>query len=695
MLEKYSNFIVKNRWYVLIIWVILAGAIVTLSPKLSSVTSDDQASFLPSSYESVQAQNIAKTAFPQAAGQTAIVVFKHSDGSQITPTDQAKIAATMTAINQAKIDHVTSAVSPPQGLSANKQIQLGQVQLNGQAQDPALLDTVQDLRNLLKQQLTGSSLEAGVTGDAAIQRDTKDSSMNAEKIVGVVTLLLIVVLPILIFRSPIAALLPLISVGIVFTIAQSLLALTAKTFNFHVSGQLTSLLVVVLFGIGTDYILFMLFRYRERLRTGDHTRGAVSFALTRAGEAILSAALVVAAAFAALFAAKLGIFSSLAPGLIISVGVMLLAAMSLVPALLGIVGDKIFWPSKKWQSKVDTPFATKLGRFVAKHPGRVTIGIVALLLVLATGLIGYKVSFDLTSQLPSTAEATVAFKDIAAAFPAGTASPTQVYVASDSVLTPAELATMHKALAGAQGVSFVAPAQTSPNGQAALYTVVLKNDPSSKQAIADVQGPIRAAAHGTGINAQVAVGGETSTYADLKAVTARDLRVIIPLAAVMIFIILAILLRSLVAPIYLLLTVGLGFAATLGATVWLFVTLPAASGLNFILPILLYIFVVAGATDYNILMMTRLREEVLLEGKSSREAAELAIEHSASTLMAAGLILAGTFGSLTLAGLSLLTQIGFGVAFGIALGAFVISLLIIPAITTLLGKTAWWPSRRT
>lgn len=708
MFKKFAEFITKNRWYVVGLWIVAAIATVTLSPQLADVTSNDQASFIPETYESAQAQQIAKESFPQAEGQTAIILFKKSNGQQFTPEDQQKVQAVVAKINEAKIDNVKAVVSAPQMLSQNKKIQLASAQLDGDPQDEKLLDAIKELRTELSAETKNTGLSHAVTGSTAIALDTQESAGNAERIVGLVTVLLILILPTIVFRSPFAGLLSLVSVGIVFAMSSSLLALTAELFNFNVSGQLTALLIVVLFGIGTDYILFLLFRYRERLRSGDHTRGAVSFAMTRAGEAIFSAALVVAAAFAAMFAASLGFFSSLAPGLIISVLLMLVASMTLVPALLAIVGEKIFWPSKKWQTEQTGSLAGKVGSLVSNNPLKVTIGGLLVLALLASGLTQYKASFDLISQLPSNTESSQAFKDLTESFPAGTASPTYVYVKSESSLQAASLARLGATLAKADGVANIMPAQpsaanpsatpqlaqVSPDGKAAFYTLILKDDPTSNEAMEKVAGPIREAAHSTDLDAQIAVGGETSSYADLQTATNRDIKTIVPIAAVMIFIILALLLRSLIAPIYLLLTVGIGVLATLGATSYLFVGLGASTGLIFMLPILLYLFVVAVGTDYNILMITRLREEIFVEGNSPKVAAQRAIEHTTSTLISAGVILAGTFASLMLAGLSLLSQMGFSVSFGIALGAFLISLILIPAISTLLGKWVWWPSHR-
>lgn len=708
MFQKFAEFITKKRWYVIAVWIIAAILITAFSPKLADVTSNDQASFLPSSYESAQAQEIASQSFPQSEGQTAIILFKHDDGQPLSQQDQQAIQKVVAKLNAAHIDSVSGVMASPQTLSADKKIQLAVVQLNGDSQDTKLLDAVKELRSMLDTETKDSGLSYAVTGNAAIMLDTQDASSKAESIVGMVTVVLILALPTIVFRSPFAGLLSLLSVSIVFTMTNSLLALTAKTFHFNVSGQLTSLLIVVLFGIGTDYILFLLFRYRERLRSGDHTRGAVSFAMTRAGEAILSAALVVATAFAAMFAASLGFFSSLAPGLIIAVLLMLIAAMTLVPALLSIIGEKIFWPSKRWQQEQTGTVAGRLGKMVAKHPLRVAVVVTIMLVTLASGLTQYKASFDLISQLPSNTESSRGFKDLAAAFPAGTSSPTYVYVKSEQKLNPADLTRLTTVLSQAQGVAAIMPVQlpgdsqpvtpqfvqVSPDGKAAVISLILKDDPNSNEAIEAVSGPIRAAAHSTGLDAQIAVGGETASFADLQAATTRDIKTIVPIAAAAIFVILALLLRSLIAPIYLLLSVGLGVLATLGATSYLFISIGGSTGLIFMLPILLYLFVVAVGTDYNILMITRLREEVHTEGNSPHVAAERAVEHTSTTLISAGVILAGTFASLMLAGMSLLTEMGFSVAFGIALGAFLISLLLIPSVSALLGRWVWWPSHK-
>jgi putative drug exporter of the RND superfamily len=206
-----------------------------------------------------------------------------------------------------------------------------------------------------------------------------------------------------------------------------------------------------------------------------------------------------------------------------------------------------------------------------------------------------------------------------------------------------------------------------------------------------VRGPLRDTAHHAApAGTSALVGGITAVYVDIQKAVNHDYEVVFPIAAVVIMLILGLLLRSVVAPLYLMASVGLGFAATLGSTVLIFQNFDGQPGLIFLLPIIMYLFVVALGTDYNILMIARLREEAR-EGRDPREAAAMAVRHAGPTVAAAGVILAGTFASLMLAGNSTLTQMGFAISFGIAVAAFVMALFFTPALTALIGHAAWWP----
>ncbi|MEV6849305.1 MMPL family transporter [Actinoplanes sp. NPDC051411] len=249
-------------------------------------------------------------------------------------------------------------------------------------------------------------------------------------------------------------------------------------------------------------------------------------------------------------------------------------------------------------------------------------------------------------------------------------------------------------LSAVPGVGQVSPATPSADKTVAAFQVTLAANPQSHAALQTVKGPLRDVAHAAAPAGTTAyVGGITAVFVDIQAAVNHDYLVVFPVAAILIMIILGLLLRSLVAPWYLMISVGLGFAATLGATVLVFQKIQGEPGLIFILPVIMYLFVVALGTDYNILMIARLREEAR-EGRSPRDAAAMSVRHAGPTVAAAGVILAGTFASLMLAGNSLLTQMGFAISCGIAIVAFVMALFLTPALTALLGHVAWWPGHQ-
>jgi RND superfamily putative drug exporter len=270
--------------------------------------------------------------------------------------------------------------------------------------------------------------------------------------------------------------------------------------------------------------------------------------------------------------------------------------------------------------------------------------------------------------------------------------PTSVIVTSNSStpLNSQSITALTDKLRHTQGVAIVAAPQMNASGTAALITTSLNVNPYSGAALADVQGPIRSAANGSIPGATVLVGGATSQSVDIRNAIDHDLSIIFPVAALIIAIILGLLLRAVIGPLYLLVGVGLGFLATLGILVLIFQKAGGLVGLDFSIPIVLYLFVVAIGTDYNILMTARVREE-LRSGKEPAEAVSMAIAHGAPTVAAAGIILAGTFASLLLTGITTLTELGSGVAIGIIVAAFVMAPRLIPAVAGMRRWHFWWP----
>ncbi|GAA3345367.1 MMPL family transporter [Amorphoplanes nipponensis] len=694
MFDRWGRFVVRRAWWVIGGWLVGAALIIGLLPSLSDITSGDQGGFLPDSYESVQAIDLARTAFPEQATSSAVVVVKRSDGAALTPADQDRVGALATAIAGAHIPGTGQPLTGPQAVAPNKLVQLISVPVTARPTDAqGQIDAVQKTREAIRSNLAGTALSAGVAGQVAQIVDNNDTFTTAFAVVGAATLALIIVLILIIFRSPIAALLPIVVVGGVLQVSSNLIAAAGKLFGFNVDQSLQTLLLIVLYGIGTDYILFLLFRYRERLRAGVDARTAMVDAVARVGEVITSAAAAVIVAFLVLLLATFGGFGSLGPALAIAVFVMLITGLTLVPAVVGLIGPATFWPSKAWRREPTGTAFVRIGAALGRRPAVAAAASGLVLIALASGTLLFKADYDFAAGFPSTTESAKAAADLQRGFPQGALDPTEAYLTTrdGGALTAAQLDQFAAAAARVSGVGGVQPPVKATAGTVARYSLLLTVSPASNEAITLLHDHLRDDLHAAAPpGTKVLVGGSTAIYADINSANTRDLSVILPVAALLIAIILALLLRSVVAPLYLVLAVLLNFAATLGAAIYLFQGAAGKPGVTFQLPIILYLFVLAIGTDYNILMIARLREEARA-GNEPRAAAALGVQHAGPSVAAAGLILAGTFAVLTLAPVSFLQQIGFSVATGILLSAFVMSMFLVPSLTALLGHAAWWP----
>ena len=691
--------VVRHPWWTIVAWLIAAAAVITLAPKMA--THSDQQDFLPSKYESVQAGKLADKAFPNGSQKVSneLMVVKRSDGQPLTAADTKKITQIAQTIQAKRIHGVTALVTGPQTVAQNRKIQVVAIPLPISWTDQNLEkkneDAVKHVRTAATQQFQGTGLQYGVSGTVSSTIDNEESNNKTLALIGIATVALIVVLILAIFRAPIAAFLPIIVIGAVLEVSNAVAAIIGKAFDLKFDASFSQLILIVLYGIGTDYILFLLFRYRERLRLGEDKKTAMIVTVERVGEAIASAAGAVIIAFLALLLATFKSFGALGPQLAIAVGVMLVTALTLVPALVSLMGRAVFWPSKSAHREPKASVYRRLGEAVGRRPLVTAAASGIVLLALASAALGFKADYDFSAGQPQNTESAKALKDLRASLPPGLTDPTEVYVQSQGgPLDAAALETFRQKVAHADGVGQVAPPQLNPDKSVAKISVVLKLNPNSNEAIDLVKGPLHDTVHQNAPpSTKVLIGGTSAVFGDINKVNSRDLSVILPVAVALIAVILALLLRAFVAPVYLVVAVLLGFAATLGASVALFQGAEGKDGLMFQIPIILYLFVLAIGTDYNILMIARLREEAR-EGNEPRRAVAVGIQHAGPTVAAAAVILAGTFAVLVLSPMSFLAQIGFGVAIGILLSAFVVSTFFVPAVTALIGHAAWWPGHQ-
>ncbi|KRF17632.1 hypothetical protein ASG90_04480 [Nocardioides sp. Soil797] len=698
MFERIGRGVVHHPWLTIVTWMVVAAALVLSAPALT--TTEDQADFLPSSYESAQAAQVAESAFPEARGPAAILVFKRTDGTPVTEADVAVMEGVVERLDANAYPDVDRITLEEEQRADDGSIMIASVlpraDTDSVVYGETLMDSIKELRKDAAPLLRDTELTMGVTGETASALDDLEASGDVDALIMMATLVLIVVLLLLIFRSPLIAVLPIASIVVVMLTSTGLIGWATELFGLQVDSSINTLLIIVLFGVGADYFIFLMFRFRERLRAGVEPREAMVQAVGRVGEAITSAAAVVIIAFLALSLSTLGQLRAWGPALALAIGATLAAGLTLVPAVVSLFGTKVFWPSRSWQHTPRERVSGRLGSLVARRPKGVAVSCGLLLAVLAVGSAGFVATFDQSDSGPSDTESAKAFDDLERGFSAGQTSPTDVLVRSttQAPLDDKELASFTQRISEVDGVAQVAPATLNGDRTAAQVSVVLDDAPDSDAALSLVRGELRDVVHDASPpGSEAYVGGLSSVLVDIQDAVNVDYKVVFPVAGLLILLVLGLLLRSLVAPWYLMGAVALGFLASLGTTVFVFQGLMGESGLLFTLPLMMYLFVVAIGTDYNILMVARLREEARA-GHGPRAAASLAVRHTAPTIAVAGLILAGTFGVLVLAEDATLRQMGFGISIGIVLVAFVMAIFLTPALTALIGHRAWWPGHQ-
>ncbi|MFJ5925528.1 MMPL family transporter [Kitasatospora sp. NPDC092948] len=712
MIRALTGFAARNAWKVIALWAVVGIGLTMLGPLLfSRVTQSQSGDFLPRSYDSAAALRIAEDHFGLDPDATVITVLvARTDGKTLTDGDQQRIEAGAARLGERRVEQPRMKDEPafllpdfsqtpkvaPAMLAPDRSFELLAVSMTGDPGDQSAQKVYKAFRDSARAEFAGAGLRTGFTGGLADAADSTDANQTAATVGGALLMGLIVLLNVLVFRSVLAAVLPLLAVSIVSGAAGGAVAGVAALTGLKLAPSTQSLIAVVLLGIGIDYLLFLLFRFREQLRARPEqpAREAAAEVAGRVGTAITSAALTIVAAFATLGVATFGEFRSLGPAVAVAVLVMLLASLTLMPALLAACGRGMFWPSRSLHRRPREGFAGRYGEFVARRPMVLLVSAVVLLGVLTAGVAGIRMDYGQSGSSSRTPAAATA-AEISRALPAGVSDPTTVFLtANDGGPVKADqFDALARELSRVDGIGQVGRTALSPDGRAARIDLYPTADPQSQQARDLVSGPVRAtvAAH-TPAGTSAHVGGTAAIFADVATAVDHDLTVVFPVAAALIALILLLLLRSLLAPLVLMLAVGAGFAATLGASTLVFQHLRSGPGVNFTLPLVLFLFVVALGTDYNILITDRIREEMRRPGPA-RAAVARALRHTTPTIATAGLVLAGSFA--TLAATPGSEQVAFALTLGILLSATVLSLALVPAVAVLLGRALWWPLRTT
>jgi RND superfamily putative drug exporter len=538
------------------------------------------------------------------------------------------------------------------------------------------------LRGVAQRNADGMSVHiAGPLGSAA---DSGEAFKGIDSTLLYATLTVVIVLLLITYRSPVLWLLPVISAGIALTSAQALIYLLAAHAGLTVNAQSAGILYVLVFGAGTDYALLLIARYREELRRHEDRHEAMAEALRRAGPAILASGTTVILGMLTLLVAELNSTRGLGPVLAIGIVVALAAMMTLLPALLVICGRWVFWPVKpRYGSAEPTTagFWARLGRNIARKPRVVWVSTALVLGAMALGTLGLQAS-GLTNadSFRGRPDSVVGQSVLARHFPAGAGQPVVVIgKASDS----ARLASAFRATPGITGVT---PPVTRA-GQAYLEGT-LTSAPDGQTAFATID-RVRSSVHKIS-GAHALVGGNTAINLDVQRAAAHDRQVIIPLILAVVFVVLAVLLRAIVASVMLIATVVLSFAAALGVSALFFDHVFNFGGADTSFPLFVFVFLVALGIDYNIFLMTRVREEAKRRG--TREGSVLGLAATGGVITSAGAVLAGTFAALGTLPVTFLAELGFAVAFGVLLDTLVVRSVLVTALNLDIGRWLWWPS---
>jgi putative drug exporter of the RND superfamily len=687
----------RTKWVVIAFWIVAVFALSPLGGKLADATRDETASFLPAGAESTRVQELLKDRFPGGETTIGLIVYKRDGG--LTEADRAKIAR-----DAQRVDDAIPVTQPAQ-VPFSSDAPPGLVSENGDAAYtvvtvPLNFDRVADwgkeTRDLVGD--GGGGLQVYVTGDLGLWADFEEVFGEVDTRLLLATVLLVLVLLGAIYRAPLIAIIPIVVVGLAYQVATAFIYLYADAGN-TVNSNSTGILVVLMFGVGTDYCLLLVSRYREELHRVEDKHAAMARALRRAGPALLASGCTVIAAMLVLLLADTGSTKSLGPVSAIGVASVLLAGLTLLPALLTAAGRKGFWPRSStvaYQPDVDLAqrqgIWRRFGDRVLQRPGLALAATTALFALFTLGLLAYKEDYSIGGFFKKSVESVEGFDVLAESFPQGALAPTSVLVLRDdgeARVSDADLAAVRRRLEGIDGVASVSEPQRSEDGEIGRIEVTFGDDPYSEAALARVD-TLRDRVRDLPGGATALVGAGSAVQQDFNDAAARDLRVIVPVALLVITIILGILLQAIVAPLVLIATVMASFFGTLGLSIFFFIEVQGSAGVDASLPTFAFIFLVALGVDYTIFLMSRVREEARTHG--TREGVLRALAATGPVITSAGVILAGTFAVLMTLPVTFAFNIGFMVAVGILLDTFIVRTIMVPAAVELLGDRVWWPS---
>jgi putative drug exporter of the RND superfamily len=664
----------RAKWYVVGFWLLLL-VLSQMPGKLTDVTEDRISSFLPDDASAIVADKVIETRFPGGQTTSSVAVYHRAGG--LTDADKQAIADQATKIGEVK--GVLPPVAPfsagaPEGLvSQDGATAFTVIPINASTQQ-AINDVTDNVRNIAN---GGDGLTAQVTGPAALETDLRHGFESADVALLLVTGLLVLAILLLIYRSPVLAFVPLITVIIAYSVASGLIKILADS-GMQVTSISTSLLLVLMFGAGTDYCLLLVARYVEELHTHEDKHDAIKTAIPRVGPAIIASAGTVTLAMLVLLVAELASTRTVGPVNAIGIVIVMVASLTLLPAMLAIVGRRGFWPSKRAAydptnvpdealEEGDTRWA-RHGRRVTRRPWLTIGAIVIVFLIGAIGVTQYSSEATVLGAFRNSTEGTDGYDTLKAAFPEGALGPANVIIdRQDGPVTDADIEKARSAMQSVPDIASVtAVTGKSEDGKAAVFQVAFEDDPYSNAALDRTQA-MRDKLASLDPQLKGYVGGVSAIMRDYRDGAQHDLDLIVPLVLIM------------------------SFFGILGVCLVFFTQVMDETGFDPSFPIFAFIFLVALGVDYNIFLMDRVREEARKIG--TVRGGLRALVSTGPVITSAGIILAATFAVLAMLPITVLVELGTVVAFGVLVDTFIVRSILVPAIITVVGDASWWPSK--
>src|SRR3954468_7750087 len=673
----------RSKFLVAAVFILVSAVVGGLfSGKFESAQKNETVSFLPGKAESVKSLKAVKR-YPGGELQPAVIVYERKAG--LSAADRRRVLADRRSFEQKRPSIALAPGHPVFSRDGRAALYSLPIWATGDA------DRFENGMDDIRARVSGerSGLTVKVTGAAGYGADAVKVFGNINGTLLGVTALIVLILLVIIYRSPIFWAIPFFTVLLAESAARGFGYLLAEA-GVTINGQSGGILPVLVFGAGTDYALLLVSRYREELRRHEDKHEAMRVALGTAGPAILASGLTVIVALLTLTLAEVNGTAGLGPIGAMGVGLAMISMLTMLPALLVICGRRAFWSPfldtipHVGDSGTDETHGLwrRIGERVMASPRRVWVTGTIFLLVLAAGTLKMDTGLTNGNSFRGEVESVQGQEILARSFPSGLSALTNVIVPERE-----KARDVRQALQRSAPVAQVLPPQDGKPG--ARLDVVLKADPYSTTAIGQIPA-LRKVARKAG-GSDVLVGGPTAEEYDFRQSAARDNLVIIPLALVVVLLILAVLLRALLAPLLLVASVIMSFFAALGAGILVFEYVFDFPGINPSLPLLTFVFLETLGIDYNIFLMARVREETLTHGTRQGMLRGLAV--TGAVITSAGIVLAGTFSALAVLPLVFLTEIGFIIAFGVLLDTFLVRSVLVPALGFDLGPRIWWPSR--